>query len=160
VFNRFDLAEELGRRLAAAEQAVEQADADVLLSTPTEDFVAKIVGDGDFELPEVLWDEAEQLPTEESRMFMLDDDTRSWTGVRLLRHLTNRLELDSPQLPLNLYTLHALIASRPSLLHGRPAVRAWLAEVLANLASTDDGLTRTGRDQLAGLQFALRIADR
>jgi hypothetical protein len=52
-----------------------------------------------------------------------------------------------------------LIASRPSLLHGRPAVRASLAEVLANLASTDR-LTRTGRDQLAGLVYALRIADR
>jgi hypothetical protein len=73
VFNRFDLAEELGRRLAAAEQAVEQADADVLLSTPTEDFVAKIVGDGDIEPPEVLWDEAEQLPTEESRIDMSGD---------------------------------------------------------------------------------------
>jgi hypothetical protein len=93
-----------------------------------------------------------------SDVFMLDEDTRSWTGVRLLRHLVNRLEPDSPHLPLNLRTLHALIASRPSLLGGRPAVRAALAEVLAKLAPTD--LTRSGRDQLAGLQFALRIADR
>lgn len=94
-----------------------------------------------------------------SDAFMLDDDTRSWTGVRVLRHLTHRLDPDSPHLPLNLYTLHALIASRPSLLDGRPAGRASLAEVLAKLASTDR-LTRTGRDQLAGLQYALRIADR
>jgi hypothetical protein len=93
-----------------------------------------------------------------SDAFMLDEDTRSWTGVRLLRHLVNRLEPDSPHLPLNLHTLHALIASRPSLLSGRPAVRAALAEVLAKLAPTD--LTRSGRDQLAGLQYALRIADR
>jgi hypothetical protein len=76
-----------------------------------------------------------------------------------LRHLTNRLEPDSPHLPLNLYTLHALIASRPSLLNGRPAVRAPLAEVLVKLASIGR-LPRTGRDQLAGLQYALRIADR
>lgn len=91
--------------------------------------------------------------------FMLDNDTRSWTGIRLLQHLTNRLESDSSHLPLNLYTLHALIASRPSLLNVRPAVRASLAEVLARIASTDR-LTRTGREQLAGLRYALRIADR
>jgi len=89
---------------------------------------------------------------------MLDDDTGSWTGVRLLRHLTNRLEPGSAHLPLNLYTLHALIASRPSLLNGRPVVRASLAEALDKLASTGH-LTRTGRDQLAGLRYALRIAD-
>lgn len=93
-----------------------------------------------------------------SDRFMLDNDTRSWTGVRLLQHIAKRLEPDSPHLPLNLYTLHSLIASRPSLLTGRPAVRASLAEVLDRLASTDR-LARTGRDQLAGLQYALRIAD-
>lgn len=91
--------------------------------------------------------------------FMLNADTRSWAGVRLLRHLTNRLGPDSAHLPLNLHTLHTLIASRPSLLSGRPAVRASLAEVLDRLASADR-LSRTGRDQLAGLQYALRIADR
>jgi hypothetical protein len=90
--------------------------------------------------------------------FMLDDDTRSWTGVRLLQHLTSRLEPQSPHLPLNLYTLHALVASRPSLLSGRPAARASLSDVLAKLG-TADCLTRTGRGQLAGLQYALRIAD-
>jgi hypothetical protein len=81
----------------------------------------------------------------------------SWTGVRLLRHLVNRLEPDTPHLPLNIRTLHALIASRPSLLSSQSAIRALLAEVLAKLASAD--LTRPERDQLAGLQYALRIAD-
>ncbi len=94
-----------------------------------------------------------------SDAFMLNSDTRSWTGLRLLRHLADRLEPESPHLPLNLYTLHALIASRPTLLNRRPTVRAALAEVLAALASTGR-LTRTGRGQLAGLQYALRIADR
>lgn len=93
-----------------------------------------------------------------SDAFMLADDTRSWTGVRLLRHLTKRLDSDSPHLPLNLHTLHALIASRPALLNGRPTVRASLAEILDKLSSADR-LTRTGHDQLAGLQYALRIAD-
>jgi hypothetical protein len=89
--------------------------------------------------------------------FMLDDDTRSWAGVHLLQHLMNRLEPDSPHLPLNLHTLHALVASRPSLLNGRAAVHASLVRKLEMLASTDC-LTRTGRDQLAGLHYALRIA--
>jgi hypothetical protein len=73
VFNRFDIAQDLGRRLVAAEQAVEHVDADLLLSTPTRDLVAKIVGDCDIEPPEVLWDEAEQLPTEESQMDVSGD---------------------------------------------------------------------------------------
>jgi hypothetical protein len=90
---------------------------------------------------------------------MSDDDTRSWTGLRLLRHLMNRLHPQSPHLPLNLYTLHVLIASRPSLLSGPPAVRAALVQAFDQLGSTGQ-LTRTSRDQLAGLQYALRLADR
>jgi len=31
--------------------------------------------------------------------FMLDSDTRSWTGVRLMQHLVWRLEPESPHLP-------------------------------------------------------------
>jgi hypothetical protein len=94
-----------------------------------------------------------------SDAFMMVADARSWTGARLLRHLVNRLAPDSPHLPLNLCTLHALVASRPSLLNERPAVRTSLAGVLANLASVHD-LSRTERDQLAGLHYAVRIADR
>jgi transcriptional regulator with XRE-family HTH domain len=94
-----------------------------------------------------------------SDVFMWDDDTRAWTGIRLLSHLTNRLAPDAPHLPLNLYTLHTLIASRPALLSGRSAVQTRLAEVLDQLSSAEE-LTRTGRNQLAGLHYALRIADR
>ena len=94
-----------------------------------------------------------------SDAFMLGADTNSWTGVRLLQHLVRRLEPDSPHLPLNVCTLHSLIASRPLLLNRRPAVRTSLAGVLARLASTDD-VSRTERNQLAGLQYAVRIADR
>jgi transcriptional regulator with XRE-family HTH domain len=91
--------------------------------------------------------------------FMLSADTRSWTGARLLQHLLERLGPASPHRPLNICTLHALIASRPSLLTGRPAVRSEFGEVLDRLASTAD-LSRTERTQLAGLQYAVRIADR
>jgi hypothetical protein len=61
--------------------------------------------------------------------FMLDADARSWTGVRLLRHLVNRLSPESPHPPLNLCTLHSLVASRPSLLAGPPEIRISLAGV-------------------------------
>lgn len=91
--------------------------------------------------------------------FMLDDDTRSWTGVRLMQHLVWRLEPESPHLPLNLHTLHALIASRPALLDGPPDIRASLDAMLDRVAGVDS-LGRTGRDQVAGLRYALRIADR
>ncbi|BAL92740.1 hypothetical protein AMIS_75200 [Actinoplanes missouriensis 431] len=91
--------------------------------------------------------------------FMLTADTRSWAGSRLLRHLMERLDPASPQRPLNICTLHALIASRPELLNGRPAVRTSLTEVLDKLAATAD-LSRSERDRIAGLQYANRIAER
>jgi len=94
-----------------------------------------------------------------SDFFMLDADTRSWTGVRMLQHLLQRLDPTSPHLPLNLATMHALVASRPSLLSGRPATRAALAEVLDRLGSSN-ALVHSEREQLAGLQYAIRIADR
>jgi hypothetical protein len=93
-----------------------------------------------------------------SDTFMLNADTRSWTGARLLQHLLPRLDPESPHRPLNLCTLHALVASRPSLLSGPPATRASLAAAIDRLASTT--LARTERDQVAGLKYAIRIADR
>lgn len=91
--------------------------------------------------------------------FMAYDDPNQWVGAHLLHHLTNRLEPASRHLPLNLHTVHALVASRPMLLTGWPAARAALAEALERIASSD-ALTRTGRDQVAGLRYALRIANR
>jgi len=91
--------------------------------------------------------------------FMFDADTRTWAGVRLLHHLVKRLQPASPHLPLNLCTLHSLIASRPTLLSGPPEIRTSLARALDGLSSAED-LSRTSRDQLAGLQYTVRIADR
>ncbi|CRK60025.1 hypothetical protein [Alloactinosynnema sp. L-07] len=89
--------------------------------------------------------------------FMTSNDTRLWSGASLLRHLVSRLEPCSPHLPLNLYTLHALVASRPELLDRGPATRARLAGVLDRLDSSAE-LTRSARTQVAGLLYALRIA--
>ncbi|HEY0637630.1 MAG TPA: helix-turn-helix transcriptional regulator [Pseudonocardiaceae bacterium] len=91
--------------------------------------------------------------------FMLTDDTRSWTGIRLLQHLTQRLSPASPHLPLNLHTLHTLVASRPSLLELHNGVSSPLGTALDVLASSDV-LSAVGRDQVAGLHYALRIANR
>ncbi|NIH83731.1 helix-turn-helix domain-containing protein [Amycolatopsis granulosa] len=91
--------------------------------------------------------------------FMLHADPRSWGGMHLLEHLTRRVAPSSPHLPLNLHTLFTLIASRPSLLTDWPNLRPPLAEAVEVGLSTDE-LTRTERDQFAGLHYALRIADR
>jgi DNA-binding XRE family transcriptional regulator len=101
-----------------------------------------------------------ELSDEQSNdLFMLTADSRAWTGHRMLDHLLQRLDPASPHLPLNLSTLHALIASRPALLHSRPGARASLRQVLDKLAASTV-LTRAGRDQLAGLHYAVRLADR
>ncbi|GAA1501657.1 hypothetical protein GCM10009827_011810 [Dactylosporangium maewongense] len=94
-----------------------------------------------------------------SDAFMLDPDTRSWTGTRLLHHLMRRMQPQSPQLPLHVFTLHALVASRPALLNGDPAVRTALRGVVDKLIATPT-VGRAERDQLVGLQYAVRIADR
>jgi hypothetical protein len=49
--------------------------------------------------------------------------------------------------------------TRLVLLTGWPGVRVALGEALDRVASSDT-VTRTGRDQVAGLHYALRIADR
>jgi hypothetical protein len=91
--------------------------------------------------------------------FMADDDPGHWAGVRVVRHLTTRLDPASSHLPLNLHTVHTLVVSRPVLLTGWPGIRASLSDALDRIASSD-ALTRTGRDQVAGLRYALRIANR
>ncbi|ATY11380.1 XRE family transcriptional regulator [Amycolatopsis sp. AA4] len=91
--------------------------------------------------------------------FMAEADTRTWSGIRLFHHLVGRLDPASPHLPLNLHTMHSLVASRPALLTERSGERDALAEAL-DVLSSDDVLSRQGRDQVAGLHYALRLADR
>lgn len=91
--------------------------------------------------------------------FMLDNNHRSWSGAQLLQHLTDRLNPTSPHLSLNLHTLHSLVASRPSLLDSWTKTHPSLAESLERVESSNL-LARTGRHQIAGLHYALRIANR
>jgi hypothetical protein len=91
--------------------------------------------------------------------FMLAHDTRSWTGTHLLQHLINRLDPTAAHLPLNLHTLHTLIATRPGLLHHRPAMQTSLSVVLDRLGDSEKP-SLSVRDEIAGLRYALRLADR
>ncbi|WP_410659497.1 helix-turn-helix domain-containing protein [Amycolatopsis sp. lyj-112] len=101
-----------------------------------------------------------ELPDDQTDdTFMAEDDSRAWSGVRLFHHLVSRLDPGSPHLPLNLHTVHTLVASRPALLSTSPDARSALARALEMIASANV-LTRDGRDQVAGLHYALRLADR
>jgi transcriptional regulator with XRE-family HTH domain len=91
--------------------------------------------------------------------FMTENDTKAWSGLRLFQHLVGRLDPRLPHLPLNLHTVHTLVVSRPALLTERSAIRDSLAGALDALAA-GDVLTRDGRDQVAGLHYALRLANR
>jgi Helix-turn-helix len=91
--------------------------------------------------------------------FMFNDNVHSWAGLRLFEHLVDRLDPHSPHLPLNLCSLHSLVASRTSLLIERPDLRPALSTAL-DLASDTDVLTRSAHNQIAGLRYALRIAHR
>lgn len=67
VFNQFDLHKELQVRSASVKQSVEDLDADFLLASSTEDLAATIIGDFDLAPPELLWDQAEELPIAEAK---------------------------------------------------------------------------------------------
>lgn len=129
--------------------------------THLHDFVARTAGT-DAELANLnYWAHwIGELPDDQANdSFMVEADTRAWSGVRLLHRLVDRLDPASPHLPLNLHTVHSLVASRPALLTERSAERDALSTVLDVLTS-DGVLSREGRDQAAGLHYALRLADR
>jgi hypothetical protein len=101
-----------------------------------------------------------EIPDEQPNdNFMLATDPRSWGGTRLLEHLIPRLRPDKLHLPLNLHTLHSLVASRPALLNNSQQTRRLVAGAL-ELVGAHDGLGLAVRDQLAGLAYAVRIAER
>lgn len=101
-----------------------------------------------------------ELPYEQhDDAFMTDVDPRSWGGLHPADHLVSRLDPNSPHLALNVATLHALIASRPALLSDWPHLRSALAAALDRAQACDTVPNRV-RDQLAGLAYAVRLADR
>lgn len=130
-------------------------------STHLHDFVAR-TSDTDAEVANLnYWAHwIGELPDDQTDdHFMAQADTRTWSGIRLFHHLVDRLDPSSPHLPLNLHTMHSLVASRPALLTERSAERDALSEAL-DLLSSRDVLSPKGRDQVTGLHYALRLADR
>lgn len=73
LFGEADLRENLERRRQAAVAACNQYPADALLTTPTEDLVAEISNENAITPLELRWDEAAQLPTEESKVDVSGD---------------------------------------------------------------------------------------
>ncbi|WP_344430351.1 helix-turn-helix transcriptional regulator [Amycolatopsis minnesotensis] len=101
-----------------------------------------------------------ELPSEQaSDDFMVTVDPRSWAGLHLAAHLTGRLDPASPHLVLNLHSLHALIALRPGLLTDWPLLRTRLAAAVERLHGYDS-LGKPMHDELAGLAYAVRLANR
>lgn len=81
----------------------------------------------------------------------------AWNGATTMAHLTARMTDEAPHLALNLRSMHSLIAMRPSLLSEFPSAARALADRLALL---DDASAAADRDQVAGLRYAIRLADR
>lgn len=159
----------------ASRQKVQTGDVNGLLSTRSASVALASAGDGE-KLQHFVTamndDQAEaanlnywaywigELPDEQvNDAFMLATDPRTWGGIRLLSHLTDRLDPRASQLPLNLHTLHSLVALHPSLLSEWPGVRGPLSLALDRVASYDS-LSRATRDQIAGLHYAVTIAAR
>lgn len=150
-----DLPGMLARRSAAVARA-SLGDVESL-----QDFVASLDHDHDATANLNYWAHwVGELPHEQhDDTFMTEVDPRSWAGLTLANHLVSRLHPDSPHLALNVATLHALIASRPALLSDWPQLRIALASALDPVGACDT-VPRRVRDQLAGLAYAVRLADR
>ncbi|GAA4533053.1 helix-turn-helix domain-containing protein [Amycolatopsis samaneae] len=101
----------------------------------------------------------ELLDDQADDRFLTEIDPCGWGGNRLGWHLVTRLVPGTPQLELNLHTLHSLVVSRPSLLAERPRLRGRTGDALDHLDG-DGTLSGYSRDQLAGLRYAVRLACR
>jgi hypothetical protein len=100
-----------------------------------------------------------EFPGEQTNDRFMVTDAGPWSGAMLLRHLASRLHTSSAHLPLNLHTVHTLVAARPTLLGAQPGLRSELTEALDRLTASGT-LTRTGHDEVTGLRYALRMAER
>ncbi|MGH3793652.1 MAG: hypothetical protein ACRDSP_02065 [Pseudonocardiaceae bacterium] len=91
--------------------------------------------------------------------FMGRTDPRRWAGVRLLRHLLERLCPGSGHAELNLHTVWALLLAHPTLLTNHPDLRSAAATKIEGLASDDD-LSVLARRELSDIGYAVRLASR
>ncbi len=87
------------------------------------------------------------------------DHPRSWSGVRLLSHLLERLHPSSGHAELNLHTMWALLLVHPSLLAEHSALRSATASKIDYLAEDPD-LSAQARRELSGIAYGIRLARR
>lgn len=90
--------------------------------------------------------------------FMVATSTPNWAGTRLLSHLLRRLQPGSDHAELNIHTLWALVLARPFLLEQHPHLRTQAAVTVEQ--ANDDALSARGRQELASLAYAIRLAQR
>jgi hypothetical protein len=88
-------------------------------------------------------------------LFMVNPTLR-WRGLRLLRHIVDRLDGDHAFIDLNVHTLWALMQVRPGLAHDDPAITALLIERGGKLLD-DTGLSHRSRDELTAVLYGLRV---
>lgn len=91
--------------------------------------------------------------------FMEKTDPNSWGGMKLLRHLLRRLGPQTEHAVLNIHTLWTLVLARPALLEGHPHLQA-TAERSIEQAAENHTLTSQARQELASVQYAIRLAGR
>jgi len=91
--------------------------------------------------------------------FMVCANPRDWSGVRLLRHLLERLHPGSGHAELNIHTVWALLLAHPTLLSDHISLRSAVASKIECLAEDSD-LSAQTRHELSDIAYAIRLAHR
>lgn len=86
-------------------------------------------------------------------------DPRTWSGVRLLRHLLARLHPGSGHADLNIHTVWSLLLAHPRLLTEHPELRPEAVDKIDQLMA-DTGLSARARRELSDIRYAVRLAGR
>ncbi len=91
--------------------------------------------------------------------FMGRVDPRGWGGVRLLRHLLERLCPGSGHAELNVHSVWTLLLAHPALLSEHADLRSAAADTVPELAADRD-LSMQARRELSDIAYAVRLAHR